>query len=287
MKTRVFMITALVVTSASVSVAPAGAPMGLPTAYLGQDQWGAGAEYAYEQMNLDATGTVVEHFELTDFSWAQLFEMEDITGNIILGTLSYGLADNWDIFVRLGAADNGGTIAIPPAASGSLRQQSEYDASFGFAGGGGTRATFWRSGPWSVGGLAQVLWFDPGDSDFTIMDPDQPDESWVGEVSLSYWQAQASVAVAYESDPLRFWAGPFLQIIRGDLDFSGQAVIGGNVRTIHWTSDMEESSPVGGHFGVSWELSDQWDLWFEGQITSESWLVGAGAVFVPERGLDL
>jgi hypothetical protein len=281
------MIAALVVTSASVPSAWAGAPMGLPTAYLGQDHWGAGVEYGHEQMDLEAEGTVVEHFATTDFAWTQRFQMEDVAGNMILGTLGYGLADNWDIFLRAGAANSSGTIIIPAADTGALWQQDEFDASFGFAGGGGTRATFWKSNAWSIGGLAQFLWFNPGDSSFSVPDPLIPDESWMGDVSLSYWQAQVSVAVAYEGDALRLWAGPFLQILRGDLDFNGQALIGGNVRTLSWTSDLEESSPLGGHFGASLKVTDEWNLWAEGQVMSDFWLVSVGLVFVLDRSLDL
>jgi hypothetical protein len=72
------------------------------------------------------------------------------------------------------------------------------------------------------------------------------------------------------------------------MDFNGRAVLdGAGVSTIRWTSNLQESSEIGAHFGVNWELSDLFDLWVEGQITADSWLVGIGGVFIPEKSLGL
>ena len=277
------------VTGVFPSIAPGGAPMGLPGAIVGEGRWAIGAEYGREQGNVDAFGRVDEVFlNGTSFFWTQPFEINDLTSNMIFGTLAYGICDNWDIFARVGAADAKDKIVALAADTDALERQDDFDGSFGLAWGAGTRATFCRSGPWSFGGLMQVTWFRPGNSDFSVADPLIPDESWVGDVQLSYWQAQASLAAAYQIDKWRLWAGPFLQFVRGDMDFNGRAVLdGAGVSTIRWTSTLQESSEIGAHFGVNWELSDLFDLWVEGQITADSWLVGIGGVFIPEKSLGL
>ncbi len=158
------------------------------------------------------------------------------------------------------------------------------DGSFGLAWGAGTRATFCRAGPWSFGGLVQVTWFRPGSSSLSAVDPIPADEQWVGDVKLHYWEAQASLAAALQLDKVQIWAGPFLQFVRGDVDFSGHGVLSGsNLSTLSWSGKVQEASQVGGHVGLNWQMCDQFNLWVEGQITADSWLVGIGGVIIPEK----
>jgi hypothetical protein len=290
MKTREFAIVALAVTAVFVPLASGGAPMGPPTAFLGEGQWAVGGEYGREQISMGSSGRVDERFlNGTSFFWTQPFKIEDLTSNMYFGTLGYGIGDNWDIFARIGASDAKDRIVIPPSDTQAAQRQDDFNGGVGLAWGAGTRATFCRSGPWSFGGLMQVTWFRPGQSHFAVVDHLIPDESWVGDAKLDYWQAQVSLAAAYQMDKLRFWGGPFLQFIRGNLDFSGNAVLnqGGGVSTIRWTTDLEESSQIGGHVGVNWELCNQFDLWVEGQITTDSWLVSVGGVFIPQKTFGL
>jgi hypothetical protein len=280
---------AWIVTGVLVSVAEGGAPMGPATAFLGEGRWAIGGEYAYEQTDLEAFGTVTERFlNDTSFFWTQPVRIDDLTSNMFFGTLAFGICDNWDIFARLGAADAKDRIVALTADADAVERQDDFDGSFGLAWGAGTRATFCRFGPWSFGGLMQVTWFRPGSSDFSIVDPLIPDESWVGDMKLNYWQAQASLAATYQADKWRFWAGPFLQFTRGDMNFNGAAVLdGAGVSTIRWASDLQESTQVGGHFGANWEVSDVFDVWVEGQITGDSWLVGVGALLRPEKSFGI
>jgi hypothetical protein len=288
MKTNRLATATLIVTGALVSVAPAGAPMGSPTAYLGAGNWGVGAEYGYGQMDLEASGTVAEVTGSLDTSWAQHFEIDNLKNNLAFGTIAYGLMDAWDIFARVGATDARDTIVVSPSAMRAEERRGDFDSSFGLAWGVGTRATLHQSGPWSLGGLLQVTWFRPGDSDFSIEpDPLIPDESWAGEAQLHYWQAQASLAATFRADTWRFWAGPFVQYTQGDMDFSGTTSIAGLTGTLNWSSTIDDAWRVGGHFGANWKVSDQFNLWMEGQIASDSWLVGVGLIFVPEKSFGI
>jgi hypothetical protein len=280
--------TTLIVTGVLVSVAPAGAPMGSPTAYVGAGNWGLGAEYGYGQMDLEASGTVAEVTGPLDTSWAQHFKMDNLKNNMAFGTIAYGLTDAWDIFARVGAADAKDTTVLAPSSIRAEERQGDFDGSFGVAWGVGTRATLHQWGPWSLGGLVQFTWFRPGDSDFSIEpDPWIPDESWAGRATLHYWQAQASLAAAFQANTWRFWAGPFVQYTQGDLDFSGTTSIAGLTGTINWSSTLEDAWRVGGYFGANWRVRDQLNLWMEGQIASDCWLVGVGLVFVPEKSFGI
>jgi hypothetical protein len=280
--------TAVLIITGSLVAVVSGAPMGMPMASLGAGHWGLGAEYGYGQMDLKTSGTVTE--VITGFSgapWAQNFRIDELKSNMVFGTIGYGLTDTWDIFARIGAADAKGSIVVPPASVTAEERQDDFSGSFGLAWGVGTRATLYKSGPWSFGGLMEVTWFRPGDSEFSVVDPWIPDESWVGDAKINYWQAQAALAAALQVDAWQFWAGPFVQFTQGDMDFSGNAVLDPVTGSISWSSSIDDSFQVGGQLGVNWKICDQFNLWGEGQITSDSWLVGVGLVFIPEKSFGI
>jgi len=298
-KTSALLIGALLVTGVFAPAAPGGAPMGPPTAMLGEGNWSIGAEAGHEQMDMRGSGTfrtvfLFEPPEIFDFIESQ--QIQDFEMNMIFGTLAYGVCDNWDLFVRVGAADAQADVTatadvvdfgIPGDYSiGSL------DSSLGLAWGVGMRATFCRWGPWSIGGLTQMTWFDPGDSDIAYTDPVAPPGDLavqVGEASINFWQAQISLAAMYQVDTLRLWAGPFLQFIEGDLDRDGRVLLDGDDfgDFFEASSEIQEESQIGAHFGANWEVTSQWNLWVEGQITGDSWLIGIGTFFATEETFGL
>lgn len=283
-KTTSILTTALLTLGVCVSVAVGGAPMGAPLATLGEGQWSVGGEFAHEQMDMDAFGTSMETVD-GDFStfYAQPFTFEDLAVNMAFANIGYGICDNWDIFLRAGTADAQDDLILHPATATNAEDRFGFDGGYGFAWGVGTRATFCRSGPWSFGGLTQVTWFDPGASDFQLGEVTDPLGYVVGEADIKYWQTQIALTVAYETDTWRLWAGPFLQFIEGDLDFSGDLIIEDAVGgTVSNSADIHESSQIGAHVGASVQLAEQWNLWVEGQMTSDSWLIGVGAAFTPE-----
>ena len=290
MSIRTLETAALLITGSLVAVA-SSAPMGPPTAYLGAGRWGVGAEYGYGQMDLKTSGTVRDEVARSlsqTYLWDQDFRVDTLKSNMIFGTIAYGVMDNWDIFVRLGANNAQSDIKALPPENNTSETEGSFDGSFGFAAGAGTRVTFYQAQPWALGGLIQGTWFHTSMSDFRIMDPYFPeDETWVGEAKLDYWQIQASVAAALQVDKWRLWAGPFVQYTQGSLDFDGRASIASLSDTLKWRSDIDDSFQVGGHFGANWEISDQFNLWLEGQVTPDTWTVGIGAVIIPEKSFQI
>ena len=290
---RTLPMVAFAVMVAFVSVASAGAPMGPPMAYVGEGQWAFGGEYGHENMDLKACGTLGAVYDDVPFEFVEIQEIKDLEMNMFFATIAYGLCDNWDVFLRLGAADAQDDITgaanvdlLDDPGVPSAYDIGSLDGSYGFAWGVGTRATFCRSGPWSFGGITQITWFDPGDSDIEYTDPlFGGDAVHSGDVSIDFWQAQVALAAVYQVDTWRLWAGPFLQFVDGDLDRSGdippfEDVIVGSFDA---SADIDEESQIGGHFGASWDVAEQWNLWAEGQVTGDSWFVGLGVVFLPEE----
>ena len=164
------------------------------------------------------------------------------------------------------------------------------DSDFGFAFGVGTRGTFCRSGPWAFGGLVQATYFMPGDSD--IDTPIRSGErAWCrsGMPNFDFWEAQVSLAASYQVDTLRLWAGPFLQFVMGDLDRDGEVLFDGDNLgdTFDASSDLQQESEIGGHFGGDWSINQQVDLWVEGQVTGDSWFVGVGLLLKPQESFGM
>jgi hypothetical protein len=302
---KALLVIGLAGTAILAATALGGAPMGPPMALLGEGNWGFGAEYGRETMDLQASGTLRAVYNGIPFDFVETVKIDNVAMNMIFGTIGYGICDNWDIFVRLGVSDAGDDATAraniprnpnePNALVDNLGVPQRYplesiDSSFGFAWGVGTRATFCRSGPWSFGGLVQATWFKPGDSDIRYTDP-----LWGAGVkhdgtgNLDFWETQVSLAVSYQVDTWRLWAGPFLQFVTGTFDRSGSILFDGIDAgdKFRGSGDLQQTSEIGAHFGADWELSKQVDLWVEGQITGDSWLAGIGLMLKPQESFGM
>jgi hypothetical protein len=308
---KALLIVGLTSMAVLTSLAYGGAPMGPPMALLGEGNWGFGGEYGHETMDLQASGTITAVYGVgtptgpVPFEFVENMEISDLAMNMFFGTIAYGVCDNWDIYVRIGVSDAGDDVSATsnsplvgpagPVDGDDLIDQlgipqtyplGTLDSSFGFAWGVGTRATFCRSGPWSFGGLVQATWFKPGDSDISYTDP-----LWgagvehVGDASLDLWEAQVSLAVAYQMDTWRLWAGPYLQFVAGDFDRDGSILFGGvdSGDEFCGSSELQQESEIGAHFGADVGVSEQVDVWLEGQMTGDSWFFGVGLIFKPQQ----
>ena len=265
------------------SVASAGAPIGAPIATLEEQEWAVGLEYGYEKTDLEGFGSGLR----TSGGGSTYIETVDIDGlatRMIFGHLAYGVCDNWDLFLRVGAADGQGSIRIQGAPPGGSPERSGYAGDYGVAWGVGTRATFCHWGPWRFGGLLQATWFDAKRSDFLSTDPDAVDTVFAGSADLDFWQAQVALAAVYQIDTLRFWVGPFLQFVEGDMERSGRIFVSGvDSGSFRGSTDIGETSQFGLHAGVDWEVTSRINCRMEGQLTRDSWLLGISGVIRPEE----
>ncbi len=276
---RIMAALGSVIVTLITSVATATTPMGTPIARVEEGRWAVGVEYGYGQTDLQAYGTYETALSGgSPVTTIELLEIQELRINTVLGSLAYGVCDNWDLFLRLGVADAQDDVV--PSSTGRFN----YGGGSGLAWGIGTRATFCQWGPWSFGGLMQVTWLDPGKSDFSSPDPDTAGMLSVGSADLNMWQTQVGLAAVYQIDTLHFWAGPFMQFVEGGLERSGRVLIDGvDSGSFRGSSDIEEQTQVGVHLGAAWEMSDELSWWIEGQVGSDSWSLGLGAVILPER----
>lgn len=273
----------LVIIALFGSTACAGVPMGVPIGTVEEGQWTLGLEYGYEETDLKAHGYSLSVVGTDPPMYAaESIDFEGLQTHMIFGTLAYGLCDNWDLFVRLGVADAQSDVTVRTIGGSGGTEQFGYHGDHGLAWGLGTRATFCHWGPWRFGGTIQVTWFDPEESDFSSSNPAAPDTVSVGSIDTDYWQTQVALAAVYQIDTLTFSAGPFLQFLEGDLNRSGRILVDGtDTGSFRGINEIRESSQLGFHAGVSWEISTRFDCHIEGQFTNDSWFLGLGAVVRP------
>jgi len=102
---KAFLVGGLASMAIFASTVLGGAPMGPPMALLGEGNWGAGGEYGHGTMDLQAYGSLQAIYGGIPFDFVENVEIDDLTMNMFFATVGYGVCDNWDIFVRVGAAD--------------------------------------------------------------------------------------------------------------------------------------------------------------------------------------
>lgn len=251
------------------SSAWAAVPMGPAMPILEKGQWAVGVEYAYGDADLTSKGTGVDIYDGFSTSEREKLTLSGMKTNMFFGRIEYALCKDWDVFIRLGAAN---------ADAGISGRDADLDGGFGFSGGLGTRATLYRSGPWQIDGLAQVTWVNPDDGRFKS---GSADDYYVGTAKLDYLHSQFALAAVYRTETWGLWAGPFFQMIDGDLDLDARQVVGEEMGRITHSGDVEEKSCFGLSLGADCELGPNLVGWLEGQLTGDSWMIGVGVLIRP------
>lgn len=255
------------------SAALALPPIGPPKAGLDKDQLSAAFEYGYSDMDLKGTGELKA--EAPTAPWSGSFkwegEIEDFKSNMYFGNLGYGITDNWEAFVRLGAGD--------------LELEDELEFGSGFAWGFGTKMTFAQEGALTWGGLFQMTWFNPGDEDVIA------DETWngdsltaSGDLEIDWWEIQIAVGPTWQmNDSICIYGGPFLHFVDGNAEgkSTGTANIGGTDYPVSAKEsvDFEEDSVFGGFVGAQFDINENTSWNIEYQLTGDAWAIGTGIVW--------
>ena len=265
-------IICLIVVCLSSTVVVALPPMGPPKALLGEDRWDVGIEYGFQSMDLEASGKVsdIQINPLFITTRKGKFKIKDLESNIVMVRAGYGISENWDAFVRLGGADAENDMErIYP--DGATPDEFDSDGSYGVAWGFGTRATFWQDEEVSWGGLFQITWSEPDDSDMSL----SGDPEFYGTAEIDLWEVQIAVGPTVQvDDSIRIYGGPFLHFVNGDLDLDGQTVDMGSTIFLEASGDLEEESQFGGYAGVHFDVDENTFCYVEGQYTSDAWAVG-------------
>jgi hypothetical protein len=267
-------IVVVVGVCAITSVAVALPPMGPPMVTLKQGQFSAGFEYGYSDMDLQADFKFVSTAPGLSVLGKESVPLKDFKSNMFFGRLGYGVSDNWEAFLRLGAGD--------------VKMQDGFDGGYGFAWGFGTKATFLKEDSVTWGGLFQMTWLNPGDDKladtetFTVGEG-QVDVTISGKREVDWWEIQIAVGPTWQTGNLCIYGGPFLHFLNGDYDekLTGTLTDPGDVIS-KATADLEQDSEFGGYVGAQWDLTKwvknaSWSAEF--QLTGDAWAFGTGVIW--------
>lgn len=249
---------------------------------MGHGKWLVDLEYAHESIDLKSCGKGIQYDGAGAVVEQQItkFEIDGLKSDMIFGSLAYGLCDNWQVYVRLGAANAKdelrarGFFAFPG-------ESYDFSGSHGFAWGVGTRATFCQCGPWTFGGVGQVTWVNPDDDDVSwsaVLDGDNINIS--GKSKFDWRQFQVGLGVTYQADGWSVYGGPCLFFVKGDLDATvTESQDGSPAYLDKYRHEIREESEFGGWVGVGCDLPQNAKCYAEAQVYGYGWAIGAGVSF--------
>ena len=285
MNKRIAMLAgALMVVGLCSSVVLALPPMGPPKAMVGQDQWTAGIGFSHGEMDLETRGKGQQDPGSGTFGAVSFdeHEIENLTTNMILGSLGFGVSDTWDVFVSVGGADAEDDITEILPSGAVDNRYTGFDSSYEFCNGLRSKMTFWEDGDITWGGLFQIIWqnpdgeveLDPGSISFVGTN------KLSGDAELDFWELQIAVGPTWEGDNFRVYGGPFLHFIDGDIDIDVTGVDGvPSTWRVESSGDIREASQFGGYAGAQWLVHENATANIEIQFTADAWAVGLGAIW--------
>ena len=264
---------ALVVAGLSGSAAFALDPMGPPAASLQRGQFKAGADFSHSTMDLKLNkGTWVEYLDgvFFDSGDAVSLTLKNFKANKAYANLGYGVADNFEAFLRLGGASSRFGDSL-------WEDQEEFDSNADFAVGGGIRATFYEEGNVALGGLVQTSW--------AAFDGQLKAAHWASGdfVEIDITEVQIAVGPTVRcTDRLQIYGGPFLHVVGGDLDDNFVAVDAGTggLLASEYSWNIDEKSIFGGYIGAQVELIENCLLNIEYQHTGAADAFGASLIWM-------
>jgi hypothetical protein len=254
--------------------------MGPPRSILQEGQNSFSLELQYNEMDLQTFGDVTESYisisnPTTSYTEYKLDKIKTTMPSVRIDT---SLFENWDVFLRVGAADASDEIneEMPDGSLG--HQYQDFDGKFGFSYGIGTRTTFFSENNTSWGGIFEINWINPGSSEIT----DKSDTNFTGEAEIDYWEFQLAIGPTIELNSVRIYGGPFMDFINGDLDMTGTTLdteapfLPMEVKS---SQEIREKSQFGGYLGAQWRLGENNTLVTEAQITGDAWGIGIGTTW--------
>jgi hypothetical protein len=216
--------------------------MGPPAASLKRGQFKAGVDLAAGVMDLEMSINGLTH------------TLKDVRSRRYLASLSYGLADEWEAFVRLGADD--------------VKSEGGFEGNPEFAYGLGTKVTLAGDNTLNWGVLLQLgrtksksLYSEsiPG-----IIFPVS------GDTEMDWYEVQAAWGGNYDMDDYRLYSGLFLHYLVGDFDVQSDTF------PITWQFDLRQKSVLGAYVGARFDLWKNVNVDTEFQFTGDAWTLGLG-----------
>ncbi|MFH1718677.1 MAG: hypothetical protein ABIF19_15080 [Planctomycetota bacterium] len=247
-------------------------PMGPPLAEVEKGQFRAGLDYSFSDMDIELGEAKFDQYVngvLQGSGDGPSVTFEGFKPHKGYASVGYGIFNNWEAFLRLGAAtaNSGGNV---------WDLGEEFDGSIDFAVGGGIKATFYEGFYTTIGGLAQV--------NYTRYDGNLSGSDWSAPdfVEIDLAELQVALGVTYMWTPrLSVYAGPFAYFAVGNFEGSFSTTaddITGLIRT-DYSRDIDEGPTFGGYVGARIKITEDRFFNIEYQQTADAGAVGAGLMF--------
>ncbi len=238
---------------------------GPPVTTSNKDQFIAGLEYLYSEMDLHTDSlTVATPLGTLQFPSAEIKSIEMNKFNVnILSLLG---RNNYDFFLRLGITDASSDKGKNRENLGGSIGDGDYTPNIG----GGFRTTLYQSndGKTKWGLLAQLSYVSL-DFDKKIYSVNGSDISLSATIDML--EIQIAAGPIYQvTDKISIYGGPFLHFVKGDVELRGNV---GKI-PIQGSSDLEQCSELGGFFGLSTDLAKNTKFNIEFQLTDDAQALG-------------
>jgi len=241
--------------------------MGPPTAEIENGAFRAGIDYTFSDMDLElieGKGITFRNGELSD---PYELRPETISGfkiNTLYTTIGYGVFENCEAFVRVGAVNATFGDAL-------WDEGEDFDSDIDFAIGTGIKANFYKGFDWKIGGVIQINRIElDGKLDSSSWTTPQPQT-----VNINTSEIQIAIGATYMySRRLSIYGGPFAHFISGDFDFEFTRADGASfiIGELSWEIDKE---PIyGGYIGAQYELFQNISANIEFQSSSDANVFG-------------
>ena len=236
--------------------------MGPPRATVEQGQIGTGADFSLGEMDIELkNGKWVENQAgvFQDAGNAIDISLGDFETMELYGSIGYGIAENWEAFLRIGAKKAGFGDSI-------WAQGEDFDSGIDFAVGGGVRATLFEIGDLEIGGLFQANWCN--------LDGKLDASHWPSPVfvEVDLIEMQIALGATYPwTDSVSVYGGPFVHYIQGDFETQ--------FTNFDITWDIDEGPNYGGYLGAVVEIAENCFFNVEYQHSADASAFAAGLMF--------
>ncbi len=246
--------------------------IGPPTASNEQGRFDFGIEYSYTKMDLDLeNGSYIDFLNGAFYDWGDALDvtLKDLKVNRTYAKFGYGIADNAEVFFRLGGMN--------AKFGDSLWEDSEeFDSDVELAAGAGIKLTFYEEDNVKLGGLFQ---FSAASFDGRLESP-----NWLISDFVEVDMVEAQIALGASckcNENLTIYGGPFLHFVGGDISDNTSQVsttpAGLLASEFNW--DIKQSSVFGGFIGAQISFAEQYNINIEYQQTADASALGMGLIF--------
>jgi len=241
--------------------------LGPPTAGLEKGMFRGGLEYSFSSMDLDlmeGSATIYRDGELLGSGTAASETIKDYEVNTIYATVGYGVFENCEAFLRMGAAK--ATFGDSLWGEGE-----EFDSGIDLAIGAGIKATFYEGFDWKIGAIFQINRAElDGELDASSWTIPQPNY-----VEISTTEMQLAIGATYMySSRVSFYGGPFAHFISGDFDYDFN-IVGQDIDTGTFSWEINEGPTFGGYIGAQIKIAKNFTGNIEYQHISNANVFGA------------